>query len=114
MGLMTKGGKMKNKICMDCGHIGQPTTQGVGSFFVDLMIWMVISSFTLFTAFLPLMLIPIGWTIYHFITYKTITCPNCENLEMVSLTSRRGKQALASRQGKHTTKSLHTHNGLAN
>ena len=86
---------MKTKICTTCGYVGKPTTQGIGSFFVDALIWMVIASFTLFTAFLPLMLIPIGWTIFHLITYKTITCPKCENYDMVGLNSKKGKQAKA-------------------
>lgn len=91
---------MKNKICNHCGYIGEPTTQGAGSFFVDAMLWLVFASFTLFSAFLPFMLIPLGWTIFHIITYKSITCPKCENFEMVSLDSKKGKQAQLRFHGK--------------
>ena len=85
---------MTTKICQHCGHIGEPTTQGAGSFFVDALLWMVFTSFTLFSAFLPFMLVPLGWTIYHIIVYKSITCPKCENFEMVGLNSRKGKAAM--------------------
>jgi hypothetical protein len=88
------GYRMTTKICQHCGHIGEPTTQGAGSFFVDVMIWMVFISFTLFSAFLPFLLIPLAWTIYHIITYKSITCPKCEDFEMVRLNSRKGKAAM--------------------
>lgn len=104
---------MKEKICVSCGYIGQPTTQGMGSFFVDLIIWMVITSFTLFTAFLPLLLIPLSWTIFHIATYKTITCPKCENLDMVSMTSTKGKRALKLKHDKHEPAPHHTHASYA-
>ncbi len=108
---------MKDKVCKGCGYIGKPTTQGLGSFFVDGMLWLVFSSFTLFSAFFPLMLIPIGWTIFHLITYRTITCPKCENLDMVSLNSARGKKLVANEAGRikpwrdteSTTEANHEH-----
>jgi len=84
---------MKTKICTSCGYVGQPTTQGMGSFAVDALLWMVFASFTLLTAFLPFMLIPLGWTIFHIATYKTITCPQCENFDMVGLQSKKGIKA---------------------
>lgn len=96
---------MTTKICQHCGHIGEPTSQGVGSFFVDVMIWMVFISFTLFSAFLPFMLIPLAWTIYHLIVYKSITCPECENYEMVGLNSRKGKTAMERFHGEHAVHS---------
>ena len=85
---------MKEKICKNCGYVGIPTSQGLGSFFVDAMLWLIFTSFTLFSAFFPLLLLPLGWTIFHLITYKTITCPKCGNLDMVSLTSAKGKEIL--------------------
>jgi len=91
---------VKNKVCKGCGYIGKPTSQGIGSFFVDGMFWLIFSSFTLFSAFFPLMLVPIGWTIYHIITYKTITCPKCENLDMVSMKSKLGKKILDNNFGR--------------
>jgi hypothetical protein len=98
---------MTTKICQHCGHIGEPTTQGVGSFFVDAMIWMVCTSLTLFSAFLPIMLIPLAWTIFHLITYKSITCPKCENFDMVKIDSRKGKAAMARFHGESDIK-FHT------
>jgi hypothetical protein len=91
---------MKKKICHNCGYIGEPIGQGAGSFFVDALIWMVFASFTLLSAFLPLLLVPLGWTIYHIIVYKSVTCPKCENFDMVSLNSRKGKQAQLQFHGK--------------
>ena len=91
---------MKDKVCKSCGYIGKPTSQGLGSFFVDGMLWLVFSSFTLFSAFFPLMLIPLGWTIFHIITYKTITCPKCEDLDMISMNSTRGKKILDNKAGR--------------
>jgi hypothetical protein len=79
----------------------------MGSFFVDVMIWMVFISFTLFSAFLPFLLIPLAWSIYHITTYKTITCPECENLEMVRINSHKGKLAMTRFHGQRPP-SLHT------
>ena len=85
---------MKDRICTYCGYIGQPTTQGLGSFFVDGFIWLVVSSIVLMSGIFPLLLIPVSWTIYHIAKYKTTTCPRCENLDMVSLGSKKGKAVL--------------------
>ena len=95
---------MTTKICQHCGHIGEPTAQGAGSFFVDIMIWMVFISFTLFSAFLPFLLIPLAWTIFHAITYKSITCPECENFEMVRINSRKGRAAMERFHGESNPK----------
>jgi len=99
---------MKTKICTSCGYVGKPTTQGLGSFAVDALLWMVFASFTLLTAFLPLLLIPIGWTIFHIATYKTITCPQCENFDMVGLKSKKGIKA-AQHQHYHEDHAAHSH-----
>lgn len=93
---------MKTKICTSCGYVGKPTTQGLGSFAVDVFIWMVFASFTLFTALLPLMIIPLAWTIFHIATYKTITCPQCENFDMVGLDSKKGMHALHHQHPHHS------------
>ena len=41
------------------------------------------------------MLIPLGWSIYHIAIYRKSTCPECGRLNMVSMTSKKGKKALA-------------------
>lgn len=78
------------KICTECGHIGQPKPQGLGSFMVDLFLWFFISGVVMVSFMLPLMLIPLGWTIYHLLTYFTVNCPACENYAMVDLYSSKG------------------------
>ena len=91
---------MKDRVCTSCGYVGKPTTQGPGSFFVDAFIWLVVGSVVLMSGILPLLIIPIGWTIYHIIKYATTTCPKCENLDMVSLNSKKGKAVLDQKNGK--------------
>jgi ribosomal protein S27AE len=90
---------MKDRVCGYCGYIGQPTTQGMGSFLVDALIWMIFGSFTAILGLLPLLLVPLGWTIYHIAKYKTVTCPKCGNLEMVSMDNKRGKEILHGASG---------------
>ena len=79
------------RVCTECGHVGQPKPQGLGSFIVDLFLWFFISGVVLVSLMLPLILIPLGWTIYHLLTYFTVNCPQCENYSMVSLDSTKGK-----------------------
>jgi hypothetical protein len=90
---------MKDRVCTYCGYVGKPTTQGLGSFFVDAFIWLVVSSVVLMSGILPLLIIPVGWTIYHIVKYGTTTCPKCENLDMVSLNSTKGKAVLQHEKG---------------
>ncbi len=84
----------KDRICTHCYHIGQPVSQGMGSFFVDGLMWLVFSSLAVLSAFFPLILIPLGWTIYHIAVYRKTTCPECGRLNMVSKTSSKGIKAL--------------------
>lgn len=90
---------MKDRVCGYCGYIGTPITQGISSFFVDAFIWLIFGSLTAMSGLIPVMLLPLGWTIYHLVKYKTTTCPKCENIEMVSMTSKTGKQILEGRSG---------------
>ena len=90
---------MKERVCGYCGYIGKPTTQGMSSFLVDLLIWMIFGSMTALLGLLPLLLFPLSWTIYHIAKYKTTTCPKCENLEMVSMDSKRGQEILHGGRG---------------
>lgn len=85
---------MKDRICTHCYHVGQPTTQGMGSFAVDALMWMIFFSLSMFSSIFPLMLIPLAWTAYHIFIYNKSTCPECGRLNMVSLDSRKGKRAL--------------------
>lgn len=82
------------KVCTGCGYVGQPIPQGLGSFVVDVAIWLLFSGMVLLTFFIPLILIPLGWTVYHLLTYFTVNCPKCENYDMVSLDSDKGRAAL--------------------
>jgi len=85
---------MKDRICTNCYHVGQPITQGMGSFAVDALMWMMFLSLSMFSSIFPLMLIPLGWTIYHIAIYRKSTCPECGRLNMVSMTSKKGRRAL--------------------
>ena len=76
---------MKDKICTNCGYVGKPTSQGLDSFLVDGLIWLIVISFTAVTMFLPLLLIPFAWSIYHIAMYNKVACPKCENLDMVRI-----------------------------
>ncbi len=82
---------MKNKICTECGHIGKPIPQKKSSFAVDAVIWMIFVFGAGMSQFLPLLLVPLAWSIYHIVRFNSVKCPACESLEMVSLNSRRGK-----------------------
>jgi hypothetical protein len=83
-----------DKVCTECGFVGQPKTQGLGSFVLDIFVWLFFSGVVLVTFLIPLMLIPIGWTVYHLFTYSTVNCPKCENYAMVNLHSAKGSAAL--------------------
>lgn len=90
---------IKDHVCAYCGYVGKPTTQGLSSFLVDVLMWMVVGSVTAVTAFFPLLLLPLSWTVYHIAKYYTTTCPKCENLEMVSMTSKKGQAILQGGRG---------------
>lgn len=86
---------MHDRICTNCNYEGQPTTQGIGSFSVDALMWMIFLSLSMFSSIFPLMLIPLIWTIYHISIYNKSTCPECGRINMVSKTSKKGRKALA-------------------
>ena len=85
---------MKDRICTHCYYVGQPTTQGLGSFAVDALMWMMFFSLSMFSSIFLLMLIPLGWTVYHVAIYRKSTCPKCSRINMVSTTSAKGRKAL--------------------
>lgn len=84
---------MKDRICTSCYYVGQPTTQGLESFFMDALIWLCFTSFAILSAFIPLIIVPIVWTTFHIAVYNKTTCPKCGKLNMVSLNSRKGRKA---------------------
>ena len=61
---------------------------------MDGLIWLCFVSFAILSSFIPLVIIPIAWTLYHIAVYNKTTCPKCGRLDMVSLTSRKGREAL--------------------
>jgi hypothetical protein len=79
------------KVCTECGYVGQPKPHGLGSFVVDMFLWMFFSGMFLITSLLPLLVFPLVWTIYHLLTYSTVNCPKCENYAMVKLHSGKGR-----------------------
>ena len=82
---------MKDKICTSCGYVGKPTSQGVGSFAVDGVIWIIGISLSVFSSIFAIMLIPVAWTVYHVVLYKTTTCPKCGDIAMVGLKSKKAQ-----------------------
>ena len=85
---------MSMKVYSSCGYMGKPVNQCMDSFLLDLFVWLIVGSVTLMTGLLPLLIIPAGWTVYHIINFRT-KCPECSNLDMVSLNSSKGKDTLA-------------------
>jgi hypothetical protein len=86
---------MKDRICASCGHVGKPVPQCLGSFLLDVLVWGTVGAAALATAILPLLLVPLAWTIYHVARFNTTKCPACGDLEMVALDSRRGRAVAA-------------------
>lgn len=90
---------MKDRICTSCGHIGKPTNQAMGSFLVDLLAWGTFGSAALVSGMLGWLAIPALWSVYHLATFKTVQCPECGDLEMVAMRSRKGRKALQGDDG---------------
>ena len=84
---------MKEKVCTSCGYTGEAINQCLGSFILDALVWFVTIGAIAVTALIPLIVIPVGWTIFHIVNFKS-KCPKCENLDMVSKTSSKGRAAL--------------------
>ena len=81
----------QDKVCTSCGHQGKPIPQAISSFMVDAAIWFYIIFLVSMSQLIPLLVIPIAWTIYHIVRFNSVKCPVCLNLDMVSQKSRRGK-----------------------
>jgi len=86
---------MKDRVCTSCGFVGKPKKQCFESFLVDAFIWATVGSFALMTGLVVALVLPAAWTVFHLLKFKTTKCPSCESLDMVSMTSRRGREALA-------------------
>lgn len=89
---------MKDRICTSCGHVGKPIKQDLESFFVDAFVFGMVGSFALMTGLMPVMIIPAAWTLYHIAKFKTTKCPECHSLDMVSLDSSKGREALKNKE----------------
>jgi hypothetical protein len=85
---------MKDRVCTSCGHVGKPVKQCLGSFFVDAFIWGMVGSLAIMSGIFFLLFIPAAWTVYHLAKFNTTKCPSCGDLEMVSMDSRKGREAL--------------------
>lgn len=85
---------MKQRVCTSCGFLGKPVNQCFESFLVDLFVWLIVASVVFMTGILPLFAIAIGWTLYHIAKFRNTKCPNCGNLDMVSMKSSKGKAIL--------------------
>jgi len=89
---------MKLKICTCCGFVGKPIPQEKSSFVVDGFIWVIMLNLAGMSQQLYLLLFPLAWTIYHIVKFNSVTCPQCKNLDMVSVSSNQGLTYMA----KHT------------
>lgn len=85
---------MKDRVCASCGHVGKPVRQCWGSFLVDALVWGTVGSAAVITGLLTLFVIPVAWSIYHILRFNTTKCPECGDLEMVAMDSRKGKETL--------------------
>ena len=85
---------MKDRVCTSCGHIGKPVNQSMGSFLVDALAWGTFGTGAIISGMMGWLLIPAMWTLYHLVTFKTVTCPQCGDYEMVSMNSRKGRKTL--------------------
>lgn len=97
---------MKHRLCTSCGHVGEPTTQGVGSFAVDVVIWMTCLVASFFTGVFLFMAIAAAWSIYHLALYWTTTCPACGDIAMVNLHSKKADEFRATEH--HTVKTVYS------
>ena len=86
---------MADRICTNCYHVGEPISQGLGSFAVDILMWLMFFSLSMFSSLFVLMLVPLAWTVFHIAVYNKTTCPQCGRLNMVALDSKKGRAALA-------------------
>lgn len=89
---------MKSRVCTSCGFVGQAVPQDKDSFLLDGLFWLAFGSFTLMSGLLPLMLIPLAWTLYHLAKFNTTQCPECSSLDMVDVNSRKGRKTLSAEQ----------------
>jgi len=85
---------MKDRVCTSCKFVGKPVKQCYESFLVDAFIWGIVGSGVLVTGLWPALAIPVAWTLYHLAKFKTTKCPQCGELEMVSMNSQKGRKAL--------------------
>lgn len=90
---------MSDRVCKSCGYVGKAEHQSWDTFFVDAFMWLMFGSLTLFSGLLFVLLIPIGWTIFHLALFANTQCPKCKDLDMVSMRSRKGKAVLIHEHG---------------
>lgn len=83
---------MSDRICTNCGYTGQPSPQGIGSFTVDVIVWLVCWGLAVFSDIFALMLIAVAWSLYHVALYKIATCPSCGDMVMVALDSEKAER----------------------
>lgn len=86
---------MKTKVCSTCGHVGKPVRQCFESFLVDALAWLIGFNIALVTGVLPLLVLPLAWTLYHIARFRDTKCPQCGDLSMVEMHSTTGKNILA-------------------
>lgn len=90
---------MKDRVCTSCEHIGKPVNQDLSSFLVDILAWGTFGSGALVSGMLGWLAIPLLWTVYHLAHFRTVQCPECGDLEMVSMKSRKGRKVLSGDDG---------------
>lgn len=92
---------MKTKICSNCGYVGKPVPQAKDSFLVDIFVWGIFLNLSGMSQQWYLMLVPLAWTIYHLAKFNSVECPECKNLDMVRVSSRKGLNTMHNYINKH-------------
>lgn len=79
---------MAKKICRNCGYYGSP--RKTSSFLTELAMWILFGLLSFFLIWL--IIIPILYTLYRFISGTKFICPSCKAQDtMVSIDSPIGK-----------------------
>jgi len=79
---------MSKKICRNCGYYGSP--KKTSSFLTELSVWILFGLLAI--AFIWLIIIPIFYTLYRFISGTKFICPSCKAQDtMVSIDSPIGR-----------------------
>lgn len=82
----------KARICATCGHLGEPERRAVGSFWIELCLWLV-------GLFLwPLLIVALLHTLWRFFA-RSDACAKCGGKTLLPVDSPIGRSLVESTQG---------------